>query len=246
MTGWSKFQQRAYFLNPSPTDGGQGGGYHDQPNYEIFTPPYLCKGRLRPEISSAPQAVAYGQRFTISSPQASGIVSGGRVTLVRLSSVTHCFNMNQRLIELARTSGPTANEITLRVPTNRNYCSPGHYRLFLVDENGTPSHASIIAIDGSVCTSQLTITQSRPNPAENYNACYQTTVFTVSGGPSGSTYDWTVNGANSYGQGPTSVTVYTSTGGAPSAQVTVLLHGSTGCGASSVRTSYFPGCPGTQ
>lgn len=171
-------------------------------------------------------------------------MSGGRVTLVRLSSVTHCFNMNQRFIELGRASGPAANEITLRVPTNRNYCPPGHYMLFLVDDNGTPSHASIIAIDGSVCTSPLTIVQTNPDPRV-YNFCQQTTTFTVSGGPPGSTYDWTVNGASSYSQGPASINVYTSTS-APTAQVMVRLHGSTGCGASSALTSCFPGCSEAQ
>ena len=106
--------------------GGEGAGYTSHPDYQIFTPPYLCKGLVRPEISSAPKAVAYGQTFTITGPQTSSFLPAGRVTLVRLSSVTHAFNMNQRFLELTPTAGPTANQLTLTAPGNRNVCPPGH------------------------------------------------------------------------------------------------------------------------
>ena len=82
------------------TGGGQGGGFTDHPDYEIFTPPYLCKGYTRPTISYAPQALAYGQTFTVTSSNAATVA---RATLVRLSSVTHSFNMNQRFLELTPT-----------------------------------------------------------------------------------------------------------------------------------------------
>ena len=180
------------------TGGGQGGEFADHSDYEIFTPPYLCKGRARPQISSAPQAVVYGQTFIVQSPQATAILQSGRATLVRLSSVTHSFNMNQRFLELTRTAGPAANQLALTVPGSPNECPPGHYMLFLLDGNGTPSYASIVAIAATACATELTITQTSPNPVESYNTCSRTTVFTASGGPAGSAYVWTVNGT-SYG-----------------------------------------------
>lgn len=224
--------------------GGQGGTYTTHSDYEIFTPPYLCKGLPRPEISSVPQAVAYGQTFTVGTPQASSIWSrGGRVTLVRLSSVTHAFNMNQRFLELRPLlATSSSNSVSVAAPSDPNVCPPGHYMLFVIDNNGTPSHASIIAINATACATSLSIAQSSPNPANSFDSCSQTTIFTASGGPAGSTYVWTVNG-NVYGTtgSSTSISVVT-TLAAPTAQVTVALAGSAGCGATSAVTSYFPGC----
>jgi hypothetical protein len=61
---------------------------------EVFSPPYLFKGGTRPTMSGVPAAVGYGQKFTIQSPDAMSIA---KVTLIRLPSVTHAFNQNQRL-----------------------------------------------------------------------------------------------------------------------------------------------------
>ena len=223
------------------TGGGEGANFTPHPTYQIFTPPYLCNGRARPEISSAPQAVAYGQQFVVNTPNAIDVLQGGRATLVRLSSVTHSFNMNQRFLELTPINNQVANQVQLTAPNNPNECPPGHYMLFLLDQYGTPSHASIIAINTSACSTVLSIAQSNPNP-EVYNACGRTTRFTVSGGPAGSTYEWTVNGTAYGTTGSASYIDLATSTSAPTAQVTVTLSGSAGCGASSTLTSYFPGC----
>ena len=178
-----------------PSAGGEGGNYIAHPDYEIFTPPYLCKGLGRPEISSAPQAIAYGQAFTVTRPQASTLLasatqSAGRVTLVRLSSVTHCFNMNQRFLSLTPTS-ISNNQINLTAPSNPNLCPPGHYILFLIDGNGTPSQASIVAINTTACANTLTL--GTPTVVSD-NGCDLLVRFTANGGGSGN-YTWTVNGA---------------------------------------------------
>ena len=60
---------------------------------EIYSPPYLFKGS-RPTITSAPTSVAYGQLFFVGTPDATSI---SRVTLIALGSVTHDFNMGQRI-----------------------------------------------------------------------------------------------------------------------------------------------------
>jgi galactose oxidase len=56
---------------------------------QIFHPPYLFRGP-RPDLTTVPQEVAYGQSFTVgaSHPEEIGLVSW-----IRLSSVTHSFNM---------------------------------------------------------------------------------------------------------------------------------------------------------
>jgi len=121
---------------------GQPPATADRDRYEaeIYSPPYLFKG-ARPTIASAPMSVRYGQVFSVKTPNAERIQ---QVTLVRLSSVTHAFNQNQRFnrLQFTRTSG----ELKVLIPTNRNRCPPGHYMLFLLNEKGVPSVARIIQV----------------------------------------------------------------------------------------------------
>ena len=59
---------------------------------QIFKPPYLFRGP-RPQITGAPGEVDYGGKFQVQ-------VSGpeiGQVTWIRLPSVTHAFDQNQRI-----------------------------------------------------------------------------------------------------------------------------------------------------
>ena len=217
------------------TGGGQGGGYQTHPDYQLFTPPYLCKGYPRPQISSAPQAVAYGQSFTVKSPQAANI---SRATWVRLSSVTHSFDMNQRFMDLYPVPNQ-AGDLRITAPTNANVCPPGHYMLFLIDANGTPSHAAIMRITPTVCATSLSITQTPPLYGSS-TECSRVTQFTASGGGAGAQYQWTINGQQ---LNATSATIdWTTSTDDPTAQVTVTLAGQTDCGASSTLISYFPGC----
>jgi hypothetical protein len=120
--------------------GGERSAAAVVPEVEIFSPPYLFKGP-RPAMSGVPARVAYGQRFTVQSAQAAGI---GRVTLIRLSTVTHAFNMDQRLNVLPFTPGTAGLDIT--APANANRAPPGFYMLFLVDANGVPSAGSIVQL----------------------------------------------------------------------------------------------------
>jgi hypothetical protein len=58
------------------------------PQRGFYTPPYLFQGS-RPAITNAPASVAYGARFNVKTPDASGVTA---VTWIRLSSQTHSFN----------------------------------------------------------------------------------------------------------------------------------------------------------
>jgi hypothetical protein len=122
--------------------GGERGADDVEPAVEIFSPPYLFKGP-RPAMGGAPAQVAYGQRFTVQSAEAAGIA---KVTLIRLSTVTHAFNMDQRINVLPFTPGTGALDIT--APANANLAPPGFYMLFLVDANGVPSVGSIVQLGG--------------------------------------------------------------------------------------------------
>jgi hypothetical protein len=116
--------------------GGNVGG----PSAEIYSPPYLFNGP-RPTISSAPTTVGYGQQFAVNTPDAANIA---QVSFIRLGSVTHSFDMNQRFMRLAFTPTPTG--LAVSAPSDPNIAPPGHYMMFLLFANGVPSTASIIQI----------------------------------------------------------------------------------------------------
>jgi hypothetical protein len=116
------------------------GGEQTGASAEIYSPPYLFKG-ARPTTTSGPSSVKYGQVFLVATPDAANI---SQVTWIRLGSVTHSFNQNQRLnhLQFAQTTGG----LNITAPANANLAPPGHYMLFLVNSNGVPSVARIIQI----------------------------------------------------------------------------------------------------
>jgi Domain of unknown function (DUF1929)/Bacterial Ig-like domain len=117
-------------------------------NAEVFSPPYLFKksGGLapRPQISSAPDRVAYNAPFAISTPNAASI---RKVALVRLGAVTHSVNMEQRYIPLSFTAG--TGTLNATAPANTNVAPPGVYMLFVTDANGVPSVARMVRVGTS-------------------------------------------------------------------------------------------------
>ncbi len=122
---------------------GAADGAPDQANAEIFSPPYLSKGP-RPAIGDAPSNIGYGGSFTVMTPDAADIA---KVSLIRLGSVTHAFDMNQRFQWLSFT--PVDGALSVGAPNNRNVTPPGHYMLFILNHSGVPSVARIVRIGGS-------------------------------------------------------------------------------------------------
>jgi hypothetical protein len=125
--------------------GGQGAGGTDEPNVEMFSPPYLfnADGSLagRPTISDAPQAVTYGVQFAVSSPDAAAVAS---VALVRTGALTHTFNTTQVRVPVSFSASGTT--LTLTAPSGPTVAPPGDYMLFLLDAKGVPSVARIVHI----------------------------------------------------------------------------------------------------
>jgi hypothetical protein len=120
-----------------------GGGETVSASGEIYSPPYLFKG-ARPTISSAPSSVDYGDSFFVGTPDATSIK---KVTLIALSSVTHGFNMTQRISRPAFSLG--ADGLNVTAPSSRNNAPPGYYMLFILNSADVPSVAKIIRLGSS-------------------------------------------------------------------------------------------------
>jgi hypothetical protein len=118
-------------------------GLADDPTAEIFSPPYLFNAdgtpATRPVISSAPAKLTYGTAFTIATTSAAQIT---KVLLVRLSTVTHATNMNQRGVVMSYSIG--AGSLTVTPPASSTLAPPGHYMLFIVNASGVPSVGKIV------------------------------------------------------------------------------------------------------
>jgi len=106
---------------------------------QVFRPPYLFRGP-RPAITSFPDELTAGAVFTVE-------VTGPRVarlSLVRLGSVTHAIDMNQRFIPVPFTGSGTT--LTATLPAEPGVCLPGHYMLFALSAAGVPSVAAIVRV----------------------------------------------------------------------------------------------------
>jgi hypothetical protein len=119
---------------------GDGAGAPSERNAELFSPPYLFAG-TRPVIGTAPSTVHYGVAFRVDTPDAASVT---KVSLIRVGSTTHAFDMNQRFQKLSFTSDASGLNVT--APSNRNRTPPGHYMLFLVSGSGVPSVGKIVQV----------------------------------------------------------------------------------------------------
>ncbi len=112
---------------------------------EIYSPPYLFRGPP-PVIAAAPTHVAYGEPFEIESPNAPDIES---VVLIRLSSVTHSVNMDQRYVALDFIPSPEQSYILLaQAPFEPAVAPPGSYMLFLLNADKVSSAAKMVRLGG--------------------------------------------------------------------------------------------------
>lgn len=100
---------------------------------QLFSPPYLFKGP-RPTIAAAPTEITYAKSFEITVGAGDSIA---KVSWIRLSSVTHSCNQNQLLNFLGFRQ--EASKVIIQAPANPNVAPPGHYMLFVLNEQGVPS-----------------------------------------------------------------------------------------------------------
>lgn len=118
----------------------------NHPDAQIFTPPYLFDSNgepaARPVISLLPGEIGYNWTFTVNMDNDMPIE---KFNLIRLSSVTHSTNTDQRFLSLPFTS-EGGNSYSLQAPENANIAPPGYYMLFALNNQGVPSVAKIIQI----------------------------------------------------------------------------------------------------
>ncbi len=133
-------------------------GYEEQ-TAEIYSPPYLFSSgntpAVRPVISAVPDEVDYGYSFTVATAQATSIE---RAHFIKLGAATHSQNQDQRLVPLM--FDRYADRLVVQVPDSRNDAPPGHYLLFLVDNQGVPSVGSIIKVGQPLMTPEDTVSNS--------------------------------------------------------------------------------------
>jgi hypothetical protein len=118
-------------------------GSDGQNSAEYFTPSTMFNsdGSLasRPSYTLSSTQLRYNQPFAVVTPNASSIA---KVTLIRLSAVTHAFNQTQQLNTLGFTV--SGGSITVTPPASGKLAPPGPYMLFLINDRGVPSQAEIV------------------------------------------------------------------------------------------------------
>lgn len=130
---------------------------HAVADYQIWSPPNLNCGYQRPAIlfqnTTLPNNYwtwQYGAVQTVAHSALPLGVSIAKAVLLRVGAVTHHADTNQRCVELPLTvpSDPPTS-VQVAVPTKASYLLPrGFYMLFLLTNQGTPSHAAFVRIQG--------------------------------------------------------------------------------------------------
>jgi hypothetical protein len=151
-----KYHSTALLFKNGEFVTGGGDGY---PSAQFFVPPALdnTSPSDRPVINSVTgysgNIIKCGSTFTVSYTSSHPLV---KVTLVRLGSVTHGFNPDQRFLSLPfiigidiETGLPTG-ELSVTAPSNSFHAPPGYYMLFLISRVGNydvPSIARYVKIE---------------------------------------------------------------------------------------------------
>jgi galactose oxidase len=121
-----------------------GGCTTNHPNVQIYSPPYLFNAdgtpAARPVINSAPATATVGTTINVATNSAVN-----RIVFMRLSSVTHSVNNEQRRISLTPTATGT-NTYSVALPASRGTLVPGYYMMFALNAAGVPSVSRTVRI----------------------------------------------------------------------------------------------------
>ncbi|KAJ4371918.1 hypothetical protein N0V86_008472 [Didymella sp. IMI 355093] len=117
----------------------------DHADGQTFSPPYLFNPdgseATRPTISALSSTrVKVGGQLKISSS-----TKNPKIVLIRIGTVTHSVNSDQRRIPLENVVC-SGTEHTATLPNDSGVLIPGHYYLFLINEAGVPSIARTVQV----------------------------------------------------------------------------------------------------
>jgi hypothetical protein len=97
---------------------------------------------------TAPATLYYGSTFPIEFTSES---SQNTACLIRLSSVTHSINMEQRFVDLGGIN-TSIDPVLIPAPVSTADAPAGYYMLFVVDSNGVPSESRMVRLmEGTAC-----------------------------------------------------------------------------------------------
>lgn len=125
--------------------GGLGGiPETDHRDAQIFTPPQLFNAdgspAVRPEITAAPARIGPGVTFRVNaSPDVSYF------SCIRLSSLTHSVNTDQRHLRLSSTA-VAAGAYDITTPASPHVLTPGYWMLYAVNSAGAWSVSRVIQV----------------------------------------------------------------------------------------------------
>jgi len=223
---YARLYHSVALLLPDATVWLAGGNPHRgayEQHMEVYQPAYLftdSNGNIvpatRPSIGSSPSNITYGSSFTVQTLDAASISS---VVLVRNGSVTHAFDMDQRLVGLSFTAGSGA--MTVTAPPNGNIAPPGYYMLFLVNGSGVPSVANFVQL-GQYPDFSVSATPSAQTVVQGTSTSYTVTVapsggftgmvsLSVSGLPQGAQASFTPSSITTSGSSTLSISTLIST-----------------------------------
>ncbi|KAJ5573495.1 galactose oxidase precursor [Penicillium hispanicum] len=120
---------------------------------QIFTPPYLLREDGTPaERPSKPEIVNNQYRVQVGAKLAFQTDADIRnASLIRLGTVSHTVNTDQRRIPLSftRSTEPVNGRAVFHaaIPHDPGIALPGYYMLFVMNDRGVPSHAATVKVE---------------------------------------------------------------------------------------------------
>lgn len=144
---------------------------------EYFVPSWFSA--TRPTISGDPVVGPYGGTITVPTPDGLDIDA---VSLVALSTETHAYNTDQRLVWL-QIQSKTATEVVVLAPINANLAPPSYYHIFILKQ-GVPSIGKPVKIPGAgppPDTDLPTVSIAAPLPDEILTGPAPSLAVTVAG-----------------------------------------------------------------
>lgn len=146
------YHSQSFLLPDGRVYLGAGGnrfavGQEDHFNHQFFSPPYLFWGP-RPEVtlpSNPVPVMTTGATFEFDFNPAGPPIE--RVTLLKLASATHAWDMEQRFLELDIIDiDDVAGVVTVDAPPSTCYATPGPYMIFAISEATAPMQGGVPSI----------------------------------------------------------------------------------------------------